>query len=144
MNKKENRMDAPYENRFVPTPENDEASTSSASVGGHVNPRKKLIKRGVGKNKHFITIYDSMFFDNYVVNAKTGSVYPFKLGSKREDSLFSVILATGEMGKNPGVLFYNSPDEYEKHFRTQVSEQTMQRWHTKMLKYNTSLLNSPQ
>lgn len=52
----------------------------------------------------------------------------FKTGTKDEDLFFSVILATGELGQNAPVLFYENPEQYERHFFTKLSEQIKNKW----------------
>jgi len=68
-----------------------------------------------------------------IKNAMTG-VYQglddsfFRVGTLDEDLFFSVILATGELGKNPLTLFYDNPEQYERHFFTKVSQQSKEKW----------------
>jgi len=45
---------------------------------------------------------------------KTGG--EFRVGTVAEDLFFKVIVATGQWGQSPIFLFYNTPDEYERHF----------------------------
>ena len=52
----------------------------------------------------------------------------FRAGTKDEDLFFSVILATGELGPNAPVLFYDNPEQYERHFFTKVSQQIKDTW----------------
>jgi hypothetical protein len=130
-------MDETKENRFLPIPENDEVSQSSKSVIVK-NPRKHTIVRGKGKNKRFITFYETNNNTPFCMNAKTNWPYTSKFGSKDEDKLFSVILSTGELGQTPQILFYDSPEEYERHFDVRVSGETKQRWNKKRLAYQVS------
>ena len=132
-------MDEPKENRFLPISENDEDSQSTKSLT-MANPRKHTIVRGRKKDKRFITFYETNYGNAYCMNAKTNYPYDVKYGSRDEDKLFSVILSTGETGKTPPILFYNSPEEYERHFGEKVSNETKQRWHKKQLGYRISLM----
>jgi hypothetical protein len=52
----------------------------------------------------------------------------FRTGTKDEDLFFSVILATGELGQNAPVLFYDSPEQYERHFFTKLNQTTKDLW----------------
>jgi len=52
----------------------------------------------------------------------------FRSGSKYEDLFFSVILATGEMGQNAPTLFYDNPEQYERHFFTELSQEIKDIW----------------
>ena len=124
-----------YENRFIPTPENDELSKSSVSEI-EFNPRKITIKRGAGKKKRFITFFDSTGIGRVAVNARTNRPYSFKVGSRHEDSVFGIIIATGETGeRTPPTLFYDTPEEYENHFRVRISDETKKRWKSKYNAY---------
>lgn len=60
----------------------------------------------------------------------------FRVGTKDEDLFFSVILATGELGQNPPTLFYDNPEQYEKHFFTKVPQNIKDGWNVKK---NTAL-----
>jgi hypothetical protein len=55
----------------------------------------------------------------------------YRVGTKDEDFMFSVILATGEMGQTAPVLFYDSPEQYERHFFTKVTQQIKDKWNEK-------------
>jgi len=135
-------MDEIKENRFLPTPENDERSESTKSLD-EKHPRKHMIIRGKGKKKRFITFFETNYANKFCMNAKTNQPYKAKYGSKDEDGLFSVILSTGETGQTPPVLFYDSPEQYENHFGVDVSSETKFHWHKKQLKHRISLM-SPQ
>ena len=134
-------MDETKENRFLPTPENDERSESTKSNIIDKHPRKHTITRGKGKSKYQITFFETNYGNKCCMNAKTNQPYNAKYGSKDEDGLFSVILSTGETGQTPPVLFYDSPEQYENHFGEMVSSATKQRWHKKQLKHRISLMS---
>jgi hypothetical protein len=51
-----------------------------------------------------------------------------RVGTKDEDLFFSVILATGEIGPNAPVLFYDTPEQYERHLFTKISQQIKNKW----------------
>ena len=55
----------------------------------------------------------------------------FRTGTRDEDLFFSVILATGELGSNAPVLFYESPEQYERHFFVKLSQQIKNKWYEK-------------
>lgn len=52
----------------------------------------------------------------------------FRVGSADEDLFFSVILATGETGQDPATLFYDNPEQYERHFYTKLSKEMKDYW----------------
>jgi hypothetical protein len=55
----------------------------------------------------------------------------FRAGTKDEDLFFSVILATGELGQNAPTLFYDNPEQYEKHFFAKVPQKIKEKWEVK-------------
>ena len=55
----------------------------------------------------------------------------FRVGTKDEDLFFSVIIATGEFGQTPPTLFYDNPEQYERHFFVKLSRDLKTRWSTK-------------
>jgi len=69
-----------------------------------------------------IKLFNSSLYTNSpIINAVTGLAYyrdghlKYKIGSEHEDDLFKVRFLTHEQG-NPGLtLFYDSPDQYERH-----------------------------
>lgn len=134
-------MDDTKANRFLPTPENDEESQSTNSNIVEKHPRKHTIVRGRRVKKTHITFFETNYGNKFCMNAKTNQPYKAKYGSKDEDGLFSVILSTGETGQTPPILFYDNPEQYEKHFDTYLSKETKQRWHKKQLKYRITLMS---
>lgn len=71
-------------------------------------------------------------------NAVSGSKEPFIVGSKNEDLYFKVSLNTGELSRNTysNTMFFNSPEEYETHFYTKLSDDIKSNW---KFKYNLAL-----
>jgi len=51
-----------------------------------------------------------------------------RVGTEDEDLFFSVILATGELGQTSSILFYDTPEQYERHFFTKLSQSTKEQW----------------
>ena len=128
-------MNEYYENRFVPTPENDrdELSQSSGKTEDISNSKKHVIRRkeeGIRK-KRTVVCYEAKYLNSFIVNAKTNQAYHYRLGSKDELRLFSVILATGETGQTPAILFYDTPREYEAHMHQKVSPGTIKAWNAR-------------
>ena len=71
----------------------------------------------------------------YIRDAVTGAqCAPYRVGTLDEELFFSVILSTGELGqRGPFVLFYDNPEQYEKHMATKVSKETKHAWFQKVL-----------
>jgi hypothetical protein len=69
----------------------------------------------------------------YIRDAISGSIRtPYRTGTTDEDLFFSVRLATGEGRTSGGSnLFYDSPEQYERHFHMRLPEDIKQRWKTR-------------
>lgn len=68
-----------------------------------------------------------------IKNAMTGTFQGldnrfFRVGTADEDLFFSVILATGELGQNASTLFYDNPEQYERHFFTKLPQEIKEKW----------------
>ena len=86
-----------------------------------------------GKYYKFITIenYGSGGNGSFIRNAVTGTVCKefIQVGSLDENLYFKVVDSAGRNGrKHPLMLYYNSPEQYENHHFTTVSEATKQKW----------------
>lgn len=89
-----------------------------------------------GKYYKRITIenYGSNTLGSFIRNAVTGSRYDIRVGSAEEDLLFKVIDACGKNGrKDPLMLYYDSPEQYENHHFKIVSPEVKQRWYGKYM-----------
>jgi len=65
-------------------------------------------------------------------NAVTGAYYNepcYKVGSLYDDILFKIIDSTALNGRtDPLMLYYDTPEQYERHQYTTLSQQNKQRW----------------
>jgi hypothetical protein len=94
------------------------------------------LKRYVDYKKTFIEIYSTPNQIGAMIrDAVTGSRYKeYRVGSYNEDRFFKIVIATGELGQNGGTFFFNSPEEYERHFKNIYSIQPSDKvkWVNKM------------
>lgn len=89
-----------------------------------------------GKYYKRITIenYGSGSHGTRIRNAVTGVHYDFIVGSADEDIFFKVTDSTGRNGrKDPLMLYYDSPEQYENHHFTSVSHDVKQKWYKRSL-----------
>ncbi len=89
-----------------------------------------------GKYYNRITIenYGSGSHGTLIRNAVTGARYNIIVGSNEEDILFKVIEASGRNGRrDPLMLYYDSPEQYENHHFTTVSVNVKQKWYNRFL-----------
>lgn len=68
---------------------------------------------------------------NKIRDAVTGIRYHDRVGSKNEDLYFKVRMTTIHDPKNVITLFYNSPEEYERHQYVDVSNEIKELWREK-------------
>lgn len=69
-------------------------------------------------------------------NAFTGTYYDscYKVGSLYDDVLFKIIDSTAINGRrDPLMLYYDSPEQYERHQYTTLSQENKQRWNDRQL-----------
>ena len=89
-----------------------------------------------GKYYNRITIenYGSGSHGKRIRNAVTGVYYNFIVGSADEDIFFKVTDSTGRNGrKEPLMLYYDSPEQYENHHFTSVSPEIKQKLYKRSL-----------
>jgi hypothetical protein len=134
----------------------DERSQSDASIS---LKKETIVKSGVYSIKRRkdmrtvrVYLYNTAEHRNApIVNAVTGIQYRSeeedvwnpnsyipnpKIGSAQEDSLFKVKFVTRE-NKLPGLLlFYDSPEQYERHTESTLCEKIKKYWHDKRAGYS--------
>ena len=114
---------------------------------------KRRIYRSVPNGRGGSKIVKIEFYETnsspgkYIRDAITGNkCVPFRVGSKDEDLFFSVSFVTGELGQEPCVLFFDSPEQYERLFGISISQEAKERWLEKVtyarLEYNRRVKKS--
>ena len=117
----------------------DEESSSYSGSKVQENRRSYVIRVDPIKNKRVKVVFfeTNLTPNRYIKNAVTGILQtPFRVGTADEDLFFSVVLSTGECGQTPPCLFYDSPEQYERHFYTQLSDSVKKSWNEK---YNAAI-----
>lgn len=112
----------------------DDESTYYSDDKHSLNKPNSVIRVDPVKNKRVkVEFYETALIPNrFIKNAVTGAIEsPFRVGSADEDLFFSVMLTTGECGQTPPCLFYDSPEQYERHFFAAVSDEAKLRWRTR-------------
>ena len=103
-----------------------------------------LVNRKIGKRKRIPLGYFTTSFvpDSKIVNAITGLRYrdedpkvKYLVGSMEEDLLFKVSISNGETGRGPALLFYDSPEQFEKHQHVALKQSIKETWLNKKLQY---------
>ena len=98
--------------------------------------RKVENKNGMLENKK-IDLYTSGDDGSNIRDAVTGKYYFEKVGSNGEHLFFKAGLSTGECNSKNGstTLFFLSPEQYERHFHTELSLNIKNKWVEKNLHY---------
>lgn len=70
-------------------------------------------------------------------NALTGIYQNYKVGRREEHLFYKVVMATGEgrdgkLSQEPNQLFYDYPEQYERHWACTVSEEAKSAWYERM------------
>ena len=84
-----------------------------------------------GKYHKYITVdnHGSGPTGTFVKNAVTGIKYDIMVGSRDEDLLFKVTDSSGLNGrKHPLLLYYDTPEQYERHRLVTVNPRTKKVW----------------
>ena len=83
----------------------------------------------VGNTIYSIENFGSGAHGSRIRNAVTGAFYTYLVGSADEDKLFKVADSTGRNGRRePLMLFYTTPEEYERHHVTTLSADVKNKW----------------
>jgi len=93
---------------------------------------KKVLKHGNKKFKK-IDIYTSGGTGSNIRDAETGEYYTFRVGTIYEYLFFKVAFSTGKCNSKNGsnILFYLTPENYEKHLGCVLDEKIKIAWELK-------------
>lgn len=94
-----------------------------------------------------IKLFNSSLYTNSpIINAVTGLAYyrdgsiKYKIGSEHEDDLFKVRFLTRERDNPALTLFYDSPDQYEKHLGCIINRGIKDKFTVRQRKYEEKWL----
>jgi hypothetical protein len=97
---------------------------------------KGFFKLKTGRNKPSITGFSTSYHPGSTIrNASTGyfeSDYMgkpiYRVGNIDEDLFFRVSLSVNGTGSETRKLFYDNPEQYERHFRATISNEIKEKW----------------
>jgi len=121
-----------YDDRYHPSNQNDVEKPSALDemkkydTGYNVITRKVPNKDGILKNKK-IVVYNSGDIGSRIRDAITGAYRSDVVGTLNEHLYFSTIL-TGESPKGPLTLFFDSPEQYERHLHQTIPDRIKIAW----------------
>jgi hypothetical protein len=115
----------------------EESSSWHASI--HIDPamkNKKQVKRVNPENGKVsrVEFFPTSTVPNAIIKSAISGTYQgsgsrfFRVGTSDEDLFFSVSMATGELGQEAPVLFYENPEQYERHFMTKLPKELKEDW----------------
>ena len=136
-----------YDNHYDATNENDydtldgsqkmsrrELNNLKKCDTGYHHFSKKIFNNEKRRNKGIkIEYYGSGDTGSQIRDAITGQRCQYLVGSKYEDLFFSVIICNGNTRQpyHPSVLFYDSPEQYEKHQHIDLPIDVKTLWYRK-------------
>jgi hypothetical protein len=87
-------------------------------------------KRKVGMKTYEIEVYSTSTTPGRMIrDAISGTRYnQYRVGSCNEYLFFKVKISTGEIGKDGGSLFFDSPEQYERHTKSTISQAIKDNW----------------
>lgn len=111
-----------------------------------MDPDYHKITRREGDVKIKTEIYStSITPGTFIRDAITGyKQYNCRVGSWKEDLFFKVHEASGYIGKQSYGLFYDSPEQFERHMKTSVSTNTKRIWTDKFARARDRLEKEQQ
>ena len=134
-----------YDDRFDATLTNDIDNNDATLIEMkkhfdkryHVFNKQVALKDSRRKKNIKIELYGSGDTGSTIRDAETGKYYQSHLvGSSNEDFYFKVSysMANSDAGyRDPLILFYQSPEHYERHQYVNLDEIVKQKWHKKNL-----------
>jgi hypothetical protein len=143
---------AAEENEFNEYHNNHDDDTVYSSVSSNRKKQRKLRQEMKKADKGFNSVKrvinykptDIEFYTtknspgNMIRDAITGNRYnEYRVGSISEHLFFKVKISTGELDYDAGVLFFDSPEQYEKHFKNIyiVSRERKEYWTNKCARF---------
>ena len=134
-----------YDNRFHPTEGNDIEDYDVNNKNSFTLQNLKSLDKRFHRQRKIILIesdngnlirkqvvieyYSSGPTGSNIRNAQTGVYTKDIVGSKYEDLYFKVTIANGKLL----TLYYDSPEQYERHQREKLSQETKEQWFKKRM-----------
>lgn len=118
------------------TPSNVLVLYRTRQIGTRNGTTKKGLStvKGIYKNYRIKAYVTANYPNAIILNAVTGTAFKFqngdyaRVGTNHEDLFFSVLLATGEAGQTAALLFYDSPEQYERHMEDSLPSAGKASW----------------
>lgn len=122
--------------------DNINSSSSSNYVSYYVEiPKEERQRDHTGRIKKVrkVELYGSGDMGTRIRNAVTGQMTEHIVGTEDEYNYWSVCDCRGVNGKQTSLmLFYDSPEQYERHMRLQLPQNVKEEWLNRVLEKRTS------
>jgi hypothetical protein len=91
---------------------------------------KRYVNTKNGVKREYYEVYTTSCDTGAIIrNAITGVRFnKFRVGSRSESQFFKTRLASGETGRDGETLYFDSPEEFEKHMRIIVPPEIKEKW----------------
>jgi hypothetical protein len=134
----EDDMCHPLNQECEPVTSKYETNLKVKKIMGDIHQNTKgfhLLKRQSKDGKwHSVEVFSSGSQGSTIRNAISGSYYyGDRVGSVNEDLYYKVGISTGDVGRDSVFLFYDSPEQYERHMYVMIDSENKQRWLEKQL-----------
>jgi hypothetical protein len=97
---------------------------------------RKIMRIHNGKKVEIDLYLTSCVPGTAIRDALTGARYhDLLVGSRHEDNFFKMKMVNGELGKDIGHLYFETPKDCEKYSKTKLSDKTIKKWQDKYEKY---------
>ena len=131
--------DAVMDDRSVSIYADTASTTSNQKKQRKMMEDLKKLDKGYNKitpivdgKKKSIDVYSTNSTPGSQIRGAIGGSYyqGFRAGSRDEDIFFKVMLATGECSDS-SILFFDNPEQYERHLCAVVSQEDKEKWYKK-------------
>jgi hypothetical protein len=131
--------DAVMDDRSVTVSSDTESITSNQKKQRKMMEDLKKMDKGYNKitrmidgKKKSIDVYSTSTNPGAQIRGAIGGSYyqGFRVGTRDEDIFFKVMLATGECSDS-STLFFDNPEQYERHLYAVVSPDDKEKWYKK-------------
>lgn len=137
--------DASLQDDYVSDVSSDETSSEVDTV---INERRRINREYKRMDKHYYCMYEihrgkkckiesyssPVVSGGYIRHATSGVPMDHRCGTKYDDLYFTVVDTTAPYDKEylePRKLYYNTPEEFERHRLVTLPQETKQAWHEK-------------
>ena len=133
----------PTDNHSISEPSLSRHHRSSEHSHKTLEPGCHRLKLMINYRPVYVNVYSTSMIPGMVIrDAITGTRYrEYKTGSNREHQFFKAVVSIGQVSegrpqsREPICLFFDSPEQFERHMSSSVSPETKSSWAEKRCYY---------